>query len=71
MYVAWNKKYHLRSERSNMYEDRYHPDTNILDRLLQNIWKPGLIKKKRHNWVSRGTTPSLVCQNTMKFKNIL
>lgn len=36
MYVVWNKKYHLRSERSNMYEDQYQPDTSILEPLLQN-----------------------------------
>jgi len=38
MYVAWNKKYRLRSERSNMYEDQYQPDTNILEPLLQNTY---------------------------------
>ena len=39
MYVAWNKKYHLRSERSNMYEDWYQPDANILEPLLQNTYE--------------------------------
>jgi len=38
MDVAWNKKYHLRSERSNMYEDLYQFDANILEPLLQNTY---------------------------------
>jgi hypothetical protein len=38
MYVAWNKKYHLRSGRSNMYEDRYQPDANVLEPLPQNTY---------------------------------